>query len=198
LPILETKAGDVSAYIPTNVISITDGQIFLETALFYKGLKPAINIGLSVSRVGSAAQLKLMKYVARSLKLELAQFREVEAFAAFSPDILDDITRQSIHRGVRLIELLKQAPYQPIEFISQIILIYSGMKGFLDLIEVNDVQKFKTDVINIINFKDSAFFNTGSLIEMVNYSDTENLYHFEMIETELVYFINSVLSLYKK
>jgi proton translocating ATP synthase F1 alpha subunit len=138
LPIIETQAGDVSAYIPTNVISITDGQIFLEAELFYKGIRPAINVGLSVSRVGSAAQLPLMKRIAGSLKLELAQYREVEAFTQFGSD-LDATTLRSLNRGVRLIELLKQPQYSPQDVRYQLLIISAGMSGLLDLIDTNYV-----------------------------------------------------------
>ena len=131
LPIIETQAGDVSAYIPTNVISITDGQIFLETGLFYKGVRPAINVGLSVSRVGSAAQIKAMKQVAGSIKLELAQFREMEAFSQFASD-LDPTTQRLLNRGRRLTELLKQPQYAPLAVEEQVCVIYAGVKGFLD------------------------------------------------------------------
>merc|ERR1712038_2044140 len=134
LPVIETRAGDVSAYIPTNVISITDGQIFLETELFYKGIRPAINVGLSVSRVGSAAQTKSMKQVAGSMKLELAQYREVAAFAQFGSD-LDAATQQLLNRGVRLTELLKQGQYVPMPIQDQVAVIYCGVRGFLDKID---------------------------------------------------------------
>jgi len=142
LPIIETLAGDVSAYIPTNVISITDGQIFLETELFYKGIRPAINAGLSVSRVGSAAQIKTMRKIAGSLKLELAQYREVAAFAQFGSD-LDDATRALLNRGERLTELLKQGQYEPLSVEFQIVSIYAGVGGFLDNIEVNIVRDYE-------------------------------------------------------
>ena len=142
LPIIETLAGDVSAYIPTNVISITDGQIFLETELFYKGIRPAINAGLSVSRVGSAAQIKTMRRIAGSLKLELAQYREVAAFAQFGSD-LDDATRSLLSRGERLTELLKQGQYMPLSVEYQIISIYSGVGGFLDRILVSQVKVYE-------------------------------------------------------
>jgi F-type H+-transporting ATPase subunit alpha len=145
LPIIETQAGDVSAYIPTNVISITDGQIFLEAELFYRGIRPAINVGLSVSRVGSAAQRKAMKNVAGSLKLELAQYREVEAFAQFSSD-LDVITLQVIRRGARLIELLKQKQLEPLDLNLQIILIFIGMQGLLDNVETAKVSQLLNNV----------------------------------------------------
>ena len=136
LPVIETQAGDVSAYIPTNVISITDGQIFLETELFYAGIRPAINVGLSVSRVGSAAQIKAMKQVAGTIKLELAQYREMAAFAQFASD-LDASTQRLLARGARLTELLKQAQYQPMPVEEQVASIYAGTRGFLDSLPVN-------------------------------------------------------------
>lgn len=142
LPIIETQAGDVSAYIPTNVISITDGQIFLETELFYKGIRPAINVGLSVSRVGSAAQTKSMKQVAGSMKLELAQYREVAAFAQFGSD-LDAATQQLLNRGVRLTELLKQGQYVPMAIEEQVAIIYCGVRGFLDKIDPAKITDFE-------------------------------------------------------
>jgi len=142
LPIIETQAGDVSAYIPTNVISITDGQIFLETELFYKGIRPAINVGLSVSRVGSAAQTKSMKQVAGSMKLELAQYREVAAFAQFGSD-LDAATQQLLNRGVRLTELLKQGQYVPMPIEDQVAVIYCGVRGFLDKVEPSKITAFE-------------------------------------------------------
>merc|ERR1712176_1158406 len=141
LPVIETQAGDVSAYIPTNVISITDGQIFLETELFYKGIRPAINVGLSVSRVGSAAQTKSMKQVAGSMKLELAQYREV-AFAQFGSD-LDAATQQLLSRGVRLTELLKQGQYVPMPIEEQVAVIYCGVRGFLDKVDPAKITEFE-------------------------------------------------------
>ncbi|KJE96735.1 hypothetical protein CAOG_009030 [Capsaspora owczarzaki ATCC 30864] len=142
LPIIETQAGDVSAYIPTNVISITDGQIFLETELFYKGIRPAINVGLSVSRVGSAAQIKAMKQVAGTMKLELAQYREVAAFAQFGSD-LDAATQELLNRGTRLTELLKQRQYTPLPVELQICIIFAGVRGYLDKLEPSKVTKFE-------------------------------------------------------
>ncbi|XP_046871648.1 ATP synthase subunit alpha, mitochondrial [Hypomesus transpacificus] len=142
LPVIETQAGDVSAYIPTNVISITDGQIFLETELFYKGIRPAINVGLSVSRVGSAAQTKAMKQVAGTMKLELAQYREVAAFAQFGSD-LDAATQQLLNRGVRLTELLKQGQYCPMAIEEQVTVIYAGVRGHLDKMDPNKITKFE-------------------------------------------------------
>ncbi|MGB0935325.1 MAG: F0F1 ATP synthase subunit alpha [Alphaproteobacteria bacterium] len=146
LPIIETQAGDVSAYIPTNVISITDGQIFLESELFYKGIRPAINVGLSVSRVGSAAQLKAMKQVAGTIKLELAQFREMEAFSQFASD-LDKSTQQLLARGERLTSLLKQPQYSPSQMEEQVVSIYAGVRGYLDKIKTSDVQRFEAEVL---------------------------------------------------
>jgi len=142
LPVIETQAGDVSAYIPTNVISITDGQIFLETELFYKGIRPAINVGLSVSRVGSAAQIKAMKTVAGRLKLELAQYREVAAFAQFGSD-LDAATQQLLNRGGQLTELLKQKQYVPMSAEEQVCVVYAGVRGFLDKMVTSEISKFE-------------------------------------------------------
>lgn len=149
LPIIETQAGDVSAYIPTNVISITDGQIFLETDLFYQGFRPAINVGLSVSRVGSAAQTKAMKQVSGSLKLELAQYREMVAFAQFSSD-LDPTTKKLLDRGDRLSELLKQPQYTPLPLSLEVISLYSGVNGFLDGVPVSSVKDFEEKLSQII------------------------------------------------
>ncbi|WP_341894499.1 F0F1 ATP synthase subunit alpha [Ferrovibrio terrae] len=152
LPVIETQAGDVSAYIPTNVISITDGQIFLETELFYKGIRPAINVGLSVSRVGSAAQIKAMKQVAGSIKLELAQYREMAAFAQFGSD-LDPATQRLLNRGARLTELLKQAQYQPLPVEEQVVSIYAGVKGHLDKLPVSNVGRFEQALLSTIKSK---------------------------------------------
>ena len=146
LPVIETQGGDVSAFIPTNVISITDGQIFLETELFYKGIRPAINVGLSVSRVGSSAQTKAMKKVAGSVKLELAQYREMEAFSQFASD-LDAATQQLLARGARLTELLKQAQYSPLSVAEQVLSIYAGTKGYLDKVAIADVRRFEEKLL---------------------------------------------------
>jgi F-type H+-transporting ATPase subunit alpha len=142
LPVIETQAGDVSAYIPTNVISITDGQIFLETELFFKGIRPAVNVGLSVSRVGSAAQVKAMKQVAGKIKLDLAQYREMAAFAQFASD-LDATTQALLARGARLTELLKQPQYKPVPVEEQVVAIFAGTRGYLDRIPVNKVGEFE-------------------------------------------------------
>ena len=147
LPVIETQANDVSAYIPTNVISITDGQIFLETDLFYKGVRPAINVGLSVSRVGSAAQTKAMKAVAGSIKLELAQYREMEAFSQFASD-LDRVTQQLLARGARLTELLKQPQYAPLAVEEQVVAIFAGVRGHLDEIAINDVNRLESQFLD--------------------------------------------------
>uniref|UniRef100_A0AC35TPH2 ATP synthase subunit alpha n=1 Tax=Rhabditophanes sp. KR3021 TaxID=114890 RepID=A0AC35TPH2_9BILA len=159
LPVIETQAGDVSAYIPTNVISITDGQIFLETELFYKGIRPAINVGLSVSRVGSAAQTKSMKQVAGSMKLELAQYREVAAFAQFGSD-LDASTQQLLNRGVRLTELLKQGQYVPMAIEEQVAVIFAGVRGHLDKIEPSAINKFEKDFLAHIRANETALLKT--------------------------------------
>jgi len=152
LPVIETQAGDVSAYIPTNVISITDGQIFLETALFYRGIRPAINVGLSVSRVGSAAQIKAMKQVAGRIKLELAQYREMAAFAQFSSD-LDASTQKLLARGARLTELLKQPQFKPLPVEEQVVAIFAGVRGYLDSIKTEDVTRFETALMSEIRGK---------------------------------------------
>ncbi len=154
LPIIETQAGDLSAYIPTNVISITDGQIFLETNLFFAGIRPAINVGLSVSRVGSAAQTKAMKKIAGPVKLELAQYREMAAFAQFASD-LDASTKQLLDRGARLVEILKQGQYSPLTVSEQVVSIYAGVRGYLDKVAVGDVVKFEREVLNEIRTKHS-------------------------------------------
>ena len=152
LPVIETQAGDVSAYIPTNVISITDGQIFLETELFYQGIRPAINVGLSVSRVGSAAQIKAMKQVAGSIKLELAQYREMAAFAQFGSD-LDAATQRLLARGARLTELLKQGQYQPLAVEEQVAIIFAGVRGYTDGIETDDVVRFEAALLKELRAK---------------------------------------------
>ncbi len=145
LPIIETKAGDVSAYIPTNVISITDGQVFLESELFYAGIRPAINVGISVSRVGSAAQIKAMKAVAGTLKLDLAQFRELEAFATFGSE-LDKVSQAQLDRGYRLTELLKQGLNAPVPVEEQVLVIYAGSRGFVDSVPLSEVQRYESEV----------------------------------------------------
>ena len=149
LPIIETQAGDVSAYIPTNVISITDGQIFLSTDLFNSGVRPAINVGLSVSRVGGAAQVKAVKQVAGTLRLDLAQYREKEAFAQFGSD-LDQATQKQLQRGQRLVEILKQPQYQPMSWVDQAISIFAATNGFLDDQPINKLGKFESEFLTFI------------------------------------------------
>lgn len=159
LPVIETQGGDVSAYIPTNVISITDGQIFLEAELFYKGIRPAINVGLSVSRVGSAAQVKAMKQVAGSLKLFLAQYREVAAFAQFGSD-LDASTKQTLTRGERLTQLLTQKQYSPIAAQEQVPVIYAGVNGYLDSIPVSEVGRFESEFLSHLRTNEADMLET--------------------------------------
>jgi F-type H+-transporting ATPase subunit alpha len=149
LPVIETQANDVSAYIPTNVISITDGQIFLETELFYQGIRPAVNVGISVSRVGSSAQVKAMKQVAGSIKLDLAQYREMAAFAQFGSD-LDASTQRLLNRGARLTELLKQPQFTPMPVEEQVISLFAGMRGYLDKLTVADVGRFEADLLRLM------------------------------------------------
>jgi F-type H+-transporting ATPase subunit alpha len=152
LPVVETQANDVSAYIPTNVISITDGQIFLETDLFYQGIRPAVNVGISVSRVGSSAQIKAMKQVAGTLKGELAQYREMAAFAQFGSD-LDATTQRLLARGSRLTELLKQPQFAPLKVEEQVVVIYAGTRGFLDPLPVGAIQRFERDFLTYMRDK---------------------------------------------
>ena len=168
LPVIETQAGDVSAYIPTNVISITDGQIFLETELFFKGIRPAVNVGLSVSRVGSAAQIKAMKQVSGSIKLDLAQFREMEAFSQFASD-LDQSTRMLLERGRRLTEILKQPQYTPLSVEEQVIVIFAGVNGFLDKIDISDITKFEEELL--LQLKSSGKDLISELKKSQNISD---------------------------
>ncbi|MGE0613922.1 MAG: F0F1 ATP synthase subunit alpha [Hyphomicrobiales bacterium] len=159
LPVVETQANDVSAYIPTNVISITDGQIFLETDLFYQGVRPAVNVGLSVSRVGSSAQVKAMKKVAGAIKGELAQYREMAAFAQFGSD-LDAATQRLLNRGARLTELLKQPQFSPMSVEEQVVTIYAGTRGYLDAIPVSAVRKFETDMLRFMRDKHKDVLET--------------------------------------
>ena len=170
LPIVETQANDVAAFIPTNVISITDGQIFLETNLFFKGIRPAVNVGLSVSRVGSAAQIKAMKQVSGGIKLELAQYREMEAFAQFASD-LDAATRRVLARGARLTELLKQDQYSPLAVEQQVCVLYAGTKGYVDAVAVADVRRYETQLLQTLDTKGadilSAVRDSGKLDEAV-------------------------------
>jgi len=205
LPIIETQAGDVSAYIPTNVISITDGQIFLETELFYKGIRPAINVGLSVSRVGSAAQVKITKQVAGTIKLDLAQFREKEIFATFGSSDLDENTQKLLNRGNLLIEILKQDQYSPLDFAYQAIILYAASKGFLDEFYKNkpkEIKNFEKGFIDFVNsnnsnliskiYESKAVYNTEKCVASMPYnlcrddkSNYINEYDFFIIEPHL-------------
>merc|ERR1712060_424637 len=171
LPIVETQAGDVSAYIPTNVISITDGQIFLSADLFNSGLRPAINVGISVSRVGSAAQTKAMKQVAGKLKLELAQFAELEAFSQFASD-LDEATQKQLARGTRLREILKQPQNSPLSVAQQVALIYSGINGFLDDLDLNDVKKFSASLLQVLDSQKSYIDAVSSTNQFTEEAET--------------------------
>ena len=158
LPIIETKANDISAFIPTNVISITDGQCFLESDLFNQGVRPAINVGVSVSRVGGAAQIKAMKEVAGSLRLDLSQYRELEAFAAFASD-LDPTSKAQLERGARLVELLKQPQYSPLSVEDQVVAIFLGTKGHLDSVPVEDVQRFEAEFLEHVKASHDDILN---------------------------------------
>jgi len=182
LPIIETQAGDVSAYIPTNVISITDGQIFLETELFNQGIRPAVNVGLSVSRVGSAAQTKAMKKVAGSIKLELAQYREMAAFAQFGSD-LDATTQKLLNRGSKLTELLKQDQYSPMTVAQQVIAVFSGVRGFLDKVELSKIKSFEKQVYEEVKSSNPEIIdsinNTGKLDEEIEKKLTSIIEQFQ-------------------
>ena len=182
LPIIETQAGDVSAYIPTNVISITDGQIFLETELFNQGIRPAVNVGLSVSRVGSAAQTKAIKKVAGSIKLELAQYREMAAFAQFGSD-LDAATQQLLNRGSKLTELLKQDQYSPLTVAQQVIAVFSGVRGFLDKVELSKIKNIEKQVYEEVKSSNPEIIdsinNTGQLDEEVEKKLTSIIEQFQ-------------------
>jgi F-type H+-transporting ATPase subunit alpha len=167
LPVIETQANDVSAYIPTNVISITDGQIFLETDLFYQGIRPAVNVGISVSRVGSSAQVKAMKQVAGSIKLELAQYREMAAFAQFGSD-LDASTQRLLNRGARLTELLKQPQYQPLPVEDEVVVIYAGVKGYLDKLPVSKVGEFERGLLSAFRGKHQAILDAIRTVGALN------------------------------
>jgi F-type H+-transporting ATPase subunit alpha len=177
LPIIETQAGDVSAYIPTNVISITDGQIFLETDLFYKGIRPAINVGLSVSRVGSAAQIKAMKQVAGTIKLELAQYREMAAFAQFASD-LDASTQRLLNRGSRLTELLKQPQYNPLSVQEQVVAIFAGVKGYLDTLPLGEVSRFEKSALKTLWLEQPDILETIRIEKALSEKTEERLHDF--------------------
>ena len=182
LPIIETQAGDVSAYIPTNVISITDGQIFLETQLFNQGIRPAVNVGLSVSRVGSAAQTKAMKKVAGSIKLELAQYREMAAFAQFGSD-LDAATQKLLNRGAKLTELLKQNQYSPMTVAEQVISVFTGVRGYLDDVDLSKIKEFERGILEKIRNEKSEIISsiesTGNLEKDIEESLIQTIQDFK-------------------
>lgn len=174
LPIIETQAGDISAYIPTNVISITDGQIFLETDLFYKGVRPAVNVGFSVSRVGGSAQIKAMKKVAGTLKLDLAQFRELEAFAQFGSD-LDDATKRQLERGKRAVEMLKQPQYSPVETVSQVVMLYALVKGYMDDVALDKINAFSEGLVEYAQMNAKTFIKDVTESKMWTDASEEEL-----------------------
>ena len=187
LPVIETQAGDVSAYIPTNVISITDGQIFLETGLFYQGIRPAVNVGISVSRVGSAAQVKAMKQVAGTMKLDLAQYREMAAFSQFSSD-LDIATKKLLERGVRLTELLKQPVYHPLPVEDEVVSLFAGARGFLDELEVAQIKDFEQFMLETIKREKSSILKEIREQKVIS----------EELEKSLTDFMRQTLDEYKK
>ncbi|MBN8535617.1 MAG: F0F1 ATP synthase subunit alpha [Deltaproteobacteria bacterium] len=188
LPIIETQAGDISAYIPTNVISITDGQIFLETDLFYKGVRPAISVGKSVSRVGGAAQIKAMKKIAGTIKLELAQYRALEAFAAFASD-LDKASQRQLARGRRLVELLKQGQYQPLKVEDQVLSIYAATNGFLDEYPEIEVRRYEKEMLEFVKHKHSGILKSVSEKKELT-KDNEKLLQDALIEFKSIFQVN--------
>ena len=186
LPVIETQAGDVSAYIPTNVISITDGQIFLESSLFYQGVRPAVNVGISVSRVGSAAQIKAMKQVSGSIKLELAQYREMAAFSQFASD-LDPATQKLLNRGARLTELLKQKQYCPMPVEEEVISIFAGIRGYLDELDVSRIPAFEEEVLRRIKIEQPSVLEAIRDEKQLS-PDTED---------DLRYFLDNIIKTFK-
>ena len=186
MPVIETQAGDVSAYIPTNVISITDGQIFLETSLFYQGIRPAVNVGISVSRVGSAAQTKAMKQVSGTMKLDLAQYREMAAFSQFSSD-LDASTKNLLNRGARLTEMLKQPVYHPLALEEEVLVLFAGSKGYLDDLEISEIKEFESFLLMTAQQEKGLFLN----------EIREKKFISEELEKELHHFMKKVLERFK-
>ena len=189
LPIIETQGNDVSAYIPTNVISITDGQIFLETAMFNKGQRPAVNVGLSVSRVGSAAQVKIMKRIAGRLRLEIAQYREAAAFLIYGADAVDDAILEVYNKGTMLLAILKQPMFKYLTLPQEIVVLYAALNGFFNSFgtRIEDITAFKTLITTILVQGSTAYFNTDTLIELVY--DTEDNYTFNMFKEEVTIFL---------
>lgn len=192
LPIIETQAGDVSAYIPTNVISITDGQIFLETSMFNQGQRPAINVGLSVSRVGSAAQVKLMKRIAGRLRLDIAQYREAAAFMAFGADALDDAVLEVLNKGQMLMQVLKQPMYKYLTLVQEIVVLYGALNGHFDAygVRLMEIYMYKRMLTTILASGETAYNNTGSLVDIIY--DTGDNYTFRMFQEEANLFLASV------
>jgi F-type H+-transporting ATPase subunit alpha len=186
LPIVETQGGDVSAYIPTNVISITDGQIFLESDLFYKGIRPAVNVGLSVSRVGSAAQSKPMKKVSGPVKLDLAQYRELAAFSQFSTD-LEESSQKALSRGDRVTELLKQPQFSPLPMAQQVVLIFAGVEGYLDTIPLDQIQNFEAHIIHALTTKKAS-----AILKELNHNTVPETALRELLETLRKEFLSRV------
>ena len=197
LPIIETQAGDVSAYIPTNVISITDGQIFLETAMFNQGQRPAINVGLSVSRVGSAAQVKLMKRIAGRLRLDIAQYREAAAFLAFGADALDDAVLDVLNKGTMLMQVLKQPMFKYLTLVQEIVVLYGALNSHFDAYgtRLYEIYVYKRMITNILALGETAYFNTGSLVDII-YDSGDN-YTFRMFQEEANSFLTTVRKLIK-
>jgi F-type H+-transporting ATPase subunit alpha len=186
MPVIETQAGDVSAYIPTNVISITDGQIFLETSLFYQGIRPAVNVGISVSRVGSAAQTKAMKQVSGTMKLDLAQYREMAAFSQFSSD-LDISTKKLLNRGAKLTEMLKQPVYHPLALEEEVLVLFAGSRGYLDDLELSKIKEFESFLLTTAKHEKSLFLNEIREKKIIS----------EELEKELCKFMDNVLTRFK-
>nr|YP_009118077.1 ATP synthase F1 subunit alpha [Paracercomonas marina]AJF22833.1 ATP synthase F1 subunit alpha [Paracercomonas marina] len=195
LPIIETQAGDVSAYIPTNVISITDGQIFLETALFNQGQRPAVNVGLSVSRVGSAAQVKLMKRIAGRLRLDIAQYREAAVFLSFSSDALNDEVVEVLKRGTVLMQILKQPMFKYLTLVQEIVVLYGALNNHFDVFgtKLYEIYTYKRLITNILALGETAYFNTETLTEIIY--NTVDTYTFRMFQEEVNIFLTSVRTL---
>ncbi len=197
LPVIETQGGDVSAYIPTNVISITDGQIFLETAMFNQGQRPAINVGLSVSRVGSAAQVKLMKQIAGRLRLDIAQFREAAGFLAFGEDALDDAVLDVLNKGRMLMAVLKQPMFKYLTLPQEIVILYAALNNYFDSfgIRVNEIYCFKKLITVLLTFEETAYLNNELLITMIY--DKEENYTYGMFKEEAHIFLTTVKNIMK-
>lgn len=199
LPVIETQAGDVSAYIPTNVISITDGQIFLETVMFNQGQRPAINVGLSVSRVGSAAQVELMKQIAGRLRLEIAQYKETAGFLAFGSDALDDDMVDALNKGQMVLEVLKQAMFEYLTISQEVVILYGALNGYFDIYgtRIDEINMYKNILRIIVGFNKSAMFNIDAISGLI-YKERENQYTFRMFKGEVNNFIMIVKIVIRK